>query len=447
MSVGKRRRRDRCWMDRPRVMAAAAIVGVGLEMYITLTSPLPAPVLDLFDQAMLRSAHRPRVVVLGGDARHRYSRRRARQVDRLGTGVCRYCNMEPDHHWRDHERPYHDECTPMAEWQSNHYPTCNTVHEGALTQLELLSTAGSWRSVWKLHEDTFNKTAVVKLLRLSREFDHESFEYHRVDAVVMERLTSSPYVVDVFQHCGQTVYTEFASSSARTHIKDESFGSLDRLRMGRNLARAFAAIHSIDYPKASNATLAHNDINIANAVEIDGQIKLNDFNLAILMRWNKTQPCGAPVRFEAPLWKSPEEVRHASYFNPAQADVYGLGNLLFQVMTKHQPWTHLEPEGKLDQSEVARRKLAGRKPSVPAKYSSANKTAFQALYYATMAAFEPDPVRRLTSDQLAHGLDLVYQVCKRHLRAPREDIEELFTKEFWHVKHQVDQERAKEAKV
>jgi len=102
----------------------------------------------------------------------------------------------------------------------------------------------------------------------------------------------------VYGYCGQTVVTEYATGSARTFVKDPGFGSVDRLRLGRDLARAFLDVHSIDYPNSTNPTLAHNDINMANAVEVGGRIVLNDFNIAVLMKWNGTQPCGYPVRFE-----------------------------------------------------------------------------------------------------------------------------------------------------
>jgi len=126
------------------------------------------------------------------------------------------------------------------------------------------------------------------------------------------------------------------------------------------------------------------------------------------------------------LWKSPEENANASYVNPAKADMYGLGNLLFQVMTKHQPWTHLEPGGPVDKREVAKRKMEGTLPYVPDKHAKSKKPAIQVLYYATMACFRPSPEDRLSSYQLARKLDLMYELITRGYKVPRDDIRHLF---------------------
>lgn len=307
-----------------------------------------------------------RVVYLEGDSYTAITSER--RVEPLG-GPCPYCQRNPFDYIRDVEKPYYEECTLMADWQSAYYPTCLSLHElhiaGSDDDFALVSLHGNWRSVWR-YRNSINETVAVKLLQLSHEFDHESLNYHRIDAMVMERLTSSPFIVNVYQFCGESVITEWATGSAREHIKDERWRSRERLELGLNIARALLHLHSIDYPNSTNATLAHNDINMANAIEVNGQIKLNDFNIAQILRWNKTKPCGSPVRFQAPFWKSPEEnaeahSHEARYVDATKTDVYGLGNLLFQVLTKRQPWSHLEPNGTLTAEEVKSRKEQGKR--------------------------------------------------------------------------------------
>jgi len=333
------------------------------------------------------------------------------------------------------ERPFYEECVPMMDWQRQSFPNCNTLHETSVDKaisvadddntdydddiLSLLSLEGSWRSVWRLHRPFTDDTVVLKLLRYpQRKFDHLSYEHHRVDALAMERLTKSPYIVDIFGYCGQSVLTEYATGLARTMVKNLELHSLERLEIGRDMARAVADLHSIDYDGASNnATLVHNDMNMANAVEVNGKIKLNDFNIAILQRWNTTSNsiCRAPVRFAAPLWKSPEENRNASYVDAAATDVYGLGNLLFHVLTKRQPWTHLEPNGPLTPEQAAQKKIMGEMPFVPEKYTAdgTKKQALKALYHATMECFRTDPELRPTAHSVATRLDQMVQVLKK----------------------------------
>lgn len=350
------------------------------------------------------------------------------------------------------QRQWDEECIPMVHWHTQSFPLCNALHEiniplflmqkspdddandrrsAADGQLSLLSTQGSWRSVWKLEstlsslllpsddeatEAGVSTAVVLKLLKFHRDFNEQSFDHHRVDALAMERLTSSRHIVDIYGYCGQSVLSEFAPDNARTAIKNESLTPFDRLVMGRDLALALADLHSIDYPNATNVTLTHNDVNMANLVHVDGHLKLNDFNIGILQRWNATVPsssssssssiCRTPVRFSAPLWKSPEEILNASAVDAAATDVYGLGNLLFQVLTKRQPWTHLEPEGPLNNTEVAMRKCNGRFPFVPDKY---RQNVNSALYFAVLACFRKSPHDRPTAFQIAQRLDAAIQ--------------------------------------
>ena len=62
--------------------------------------------------------------------------------------------------------------------------------------------------------------------RLSRDFLPEYYELHRRDAVSMERLSSSPYVMDVFGYCGQSAVTELAFS-------ENGMNNLYRLSTGK----------------------------------------------------------------------------------------------------------------------------------------------------------------------------------------------------------------------
>jgi serine/threonine protein kinase len=163
-------------------------------------------------------------------------------------------------------------------------------------------------------------------------------------------------------------------------------------------------------------------------VSLDGRLKLNDFNIGVLMRWNGSQPCGYPARFHNPLWKSPEEIRNTTYVNPALSDVYSLGNLLFYIMTKHQPWTHLEPSGAVEGEEVGRRKLKGILPTFPEKFVGTNKTATRAMLYAVLSCYRTNPAERLTARELAAAMDKALQWVRVRAPTPRRDVMQLFEK-------------------
>jgi hypothetical protein len=51
------------------------------------------------------------------------------------------------------EQPYYQQCDFIDSWQTTFYPTCNILHELNMidNELSLLTTRGSWRTVWNYH--------------------------------------------------------------------------------------------------------------------------------------------------------------------------------------------------------------------------------------------------------------------------------------------------------
>ena len=137
--------------------------------------------------------------------------------------------------------------------------------------------------------------------RFEHKFEDAHFEHDRIDAVAMERLTSSPHVINVFGFCGHSVITEFAEGTRVGTLADKSAKTyLARLKIARDIAMGLADVHGIDGDGI--ATFVHLDINPANVVSIGGTLKLNDFNIGIILRWNQTsnQRCGFPAQYPNP---------------------------------------------------------------------------------------------------------------------------------------------------
>ena len=123
--------------------------------------------------------------------------------------------MKPDYTQGD--------CVPMHDWQTKSFPNCNLVHEYDLlaagpniyknsTNLVLednmvLLGQGWFRHAWRL--STVNENVILKTLRLEREFYDEYYDLHRRDAVAMERLTHSPFIMDVRFKMGSVVIVVF----------------------------------------------------------------------------------------------------------------------------------------------------------------------------------------------------------------------------------------------
>jgi serine/threonine protein kinase len=373
----------------------------------------------------------PRVIFLDADFSLTDSfpfdrRRKSRHVEALGHHCC---ENEPYAFRYDFEKPFYDECFPIVEPKV--HPTCNVMHELTLeSDISLLSAKGSWRTAWKVeHEDV-----VLKMLNLNRKFDHESMDAHAVDIMVMDQLTASPHVIRAHGFCGQSVATEYAPKSGRDYIKQPEIRSTERLKIARDLARGLADLQALrplhDYHKRGNqkslTVFAHNDINIANTVEIDGQVKWNDFNIGVLLRQNNGTECRYPVRYKADLWRSPEEVRNTTYVQVEQSDMYGLGNILYQVMARHQPWTHKEPGGIPSIDVIIERKKQGMLPTIPEQYKNSTRTEMHALLFATISCYHPNPEKRPTAYGLAHALGTVYDAVKDKKKLSTRKVRDLF---------------------
>ena len=146
----------------------------------------------------------------------------------------------------------------------------------------------------------------------------------------MERLTSSPYVMNIYGHCGQSALTEPAFS-------EKGMNNLYRLSMGLRgidtpyvlrtkvqiaamVALGLSHVHTValdnDHDNGKEVvpttatsavvtTIAHYDINPRNVIMTQsGKPKINDFNVAEFLRWNsKTrEPCGFESRMHEPWW-------------------------------------------------------------------------------------------------------------------------------------------------
>ena len=135
----------------------------------------------------------------------------------------------------------------------------------------------------------------------------------------MERLTWSPFILNVYSFCGQTAINEYANfidgfqnfkTFAKHLVNNNGKDVLAmKLRISAMIAIAVQHIHEID--DVDVASMVHNDINPMNIVITKGGIpKLNDFNVAEFLRWNiaKNETCGFEGRFHEPWWRSPEEM-------------------------------------------------------------------------------------------------------------------------------------------
>lgn len=217
----------------------------------------------------------------------------------------------------------------------------------------------------------------------------------------MERLTSSPHVINVFGFCGHSVMTEFADGSRVGELADKSKKTpRARLKIARDIANGLADVHGIDGD--GNTTFVHLDINPANVVSIGGTLKLNDFNIGILLRWNTTSntQCGFPAQYPNPQWRSPEEARNEQTLTE-KVDVFSMAHIFFRLICGHEPWNKLEDGEKPTKEEIHEKVKKGILPRIPDDVLTSTDKEISAIRDAMIACYAFDPKERPTARQIS----------------------------------------------
>ena len=103
-------------------------------------------------------------------------------------------------------------CQPMHEWQLHDFPACNTLHEQAMDNEKSgkLLAHGWWRQTFQIYDPGTDHPIALKTLRNKRTFDRNVYERHRVDAVIYDRTRASPWIMNIYGHCGVSGLFEYA---------------------------------------------------------------------------------------------------------------------------------------------------------------------------------------------------------------------------------------------
>jgi serine/threonine protein kinase len=158
---------------------------------------------------------------------------------------------------------------------------------------------GHYRDAWLLdapHVEEF----VFKRLRLNDEFHVDYWDMHKIhrEAIIMERLTASPRIINIFGHCSVTILAEAMGSEVwkdiipgTGHVSQEELDQLDdvfprnnytveqKLDMAIEMAEALADMHGFD-----GGVILHGDTHPEQwLLSKDGRLILNDFNNAEIL--------------------------------------------------------------------------------------------------------------------------------------------------------------------
>ena len=113
-------------------------------------------------------------------------------------------------------------------------------------------------------------------------------------------------------------------------------------------------------------------------------------------------------------------------FVTEKADVYSVGNILFQLLTKREPWNHLEPERPPTQDEIKKRKLVGGLPFVPASVLESNDPAIQSIHLAMLSCYTFYAEKRPSAKQISDNLKVAIALIKEEKNIEKIDLLKIF---------------------
>jgi len=317
-------------------------------------------------------------------------------------------------------------CEYESDWQFSYHPSCNSLHETALNDLGngdiKLVNNGAFRDVWRIREFD-GAYRVMKTLRLieKRKFDQRNFDRHRRDALAFEQLKQSPYVVDIYGHCGNSAVFDycdggdlyklhfpngFDSRTGESLEGEEIDSSVDKpsskkiLEVAIIVAKSVADAHNFD--DKGRPTIAHTDIKPDQWIMgSDGKYRLNDFNRGRFLSWDmkRNEVCPFTVGKNPGLWRSPEEYNYDD--QTEKGDVWSLGNVLYYLLTGDVPYTTM------DYKEAIEHVKDGGRPEVDPVLAASTDPYQIALLRAMDGCFIVKPKRRFSARSIAEYLEAV----------------------------------------
>lgn len=246
-----------------------------------------------------------------------------------------------------------------VSWANNVLPNCNQAHEIAMGDLGEVQpqfeitylSSGSYRDAFRFRRMdslTLNDHIVAKRLLLQRSTDAKSLSKIQKEANILEKLSSSSRILDIFAYCGSTVFVEAMASDLHTQIVPgkgfssqksldrlddlyprNNFTASEKLQIALDMAESLADLHGF-----KGGPIIHADTHIEQwLLAPDGSVKLNDFNNAKEPRWNgyKGSYCVSRGTYGG-TYRSPEEFSGKSQ-NEA-VDVFAFGSNIYTLVSE-----------------------------------------------------------------------------------------------------------------
>ncbi|CAB9507100.1 STYKc [Seminavis robusta] len=337
-----------------------------------------------------------------------------------------------------------DPCQLPHDWMKQSFPTCNNLHsfdmmrqlldEGRV-QPRFLMGSGAVRSVWLLEQtietDVPLEQTVLKTLKIDKDFDVSNSHRHRRDALISERLTGSPHILNIYGYCGNSAIYQYAKSGTlydaigakefrdqkvdqEAHKKWEQWTSQRKLDVAYQVVSALADLHDIDHDGITS--VAHDDFDITQLVSTDEgkTFQLSDFNGAPFVKWDaaKKQTCPFRPLMKGGKTRSPEEYDTNIKYVTEKIDIFALGNILYTIVEGQYPFHNLSPEESIDNV------MNGHQPHIRESTLKNKDPNIKVLLQAMNACWVWDPRRRATAKEVQNILKTRVGNNLSHTRLP-----------------------------
>ena len=205
---------------------------------------------------------------------------------------------------------------------SLYFPTCNSFHEWDLARDydrvehsdlsyydSYMFAHGYYRDAWMLkhadsNETTKSNNSILKTLRFKHDFSIKDYFGIQKDALVMERLTSSPRILSMYGHCSMSMLVQPMPYEVEQYVVPGSgmikqkeleefndvkpmnqFNVSEKLGIALEMAESLAVLHG-----HSEGIIVHDDVQLCQWLRgYDNKLLLGDFNRAEVMEWNEKE--------------------------------------------------------------------------------------------------------------------------------------------------------------
>jgi len=339
----------------------------------------------------------------------KYEAERMQQIEDMNS-----FDMKPLY-WHDDELD-HVVCH-RPNWRSLYFPNCNNFHEtdlsrdfeaGFESKIEQNYDSyrfnnGFYREAWLVNDVERSEAIVLKTLRGVHDFTARVMLMVQRDAIIMERLTSSPRIINMYGHCGTSITVEPISYELELYVvpngykkkgelgdqyevkPQNDFQPIEKLEMALDMAESLAVLHGYE-----GGVIVHDDVQLCQWLRTKrGTLVLGDFNRAEIMNWDheKEAYCRYSNGLSYGNWRSPEEFKGKELNE--KIDIFSLGNNLYGLLTGL--WVYYENE---DDTVVQKAVVAGSRAFIDERYRT-RSFAERKLVEAIEKCWEYDPDKRI----------------------------------------------------